>query len=67
MADCNIQIGVSKVGLHCMRRERVTHAVRAGAPHEVVQKAMRVKSKSMVSYYATLQGKDLAKVSKISF
>ena len=67
VADCNIHIGVSQKGLHCMRRGRVTHAVRAGAPHEVVQKAMRVKSKSMVGYYATLQGKDLAKVSKLAF
>ena len=43
------------------------HTARAGAPHEVVQKAMRVKSKSMVAYYATLKGKDLAKVSKLAF
>ena len=64
---CNIQVGLSKVGLQCMRRGGVTHAVRTGAPHEVVQKDMRVKSKSMVPYYATLKGKDLAKVSKLDF
>ena len=40
--------------------------MRAGAPHEVVQKAMRVKS-NMVGYYATLKGEDLAKVSKLAF
>ena len=38
VADSNIEIGLSKVGLHCMRRGGVTHAVRAGAPHSVVQK-----------------------------
>jgi hypothetical protein len=37
--------------------EAVTHAVPAGAPHEVV----------IVSYYATLKGRDLAKVSKLAF
>ena len=46
----------SREGLFCV-----------GAPHEVVQKAMRVKSINMVGYYATLQGKDLAKVSKLAF
>ena len=66
VADCNIQVGLSKVCLHCMRRGGVTHAVRAGAPHEVVQKAMRVKS-NMVGYYATLKGEDLVKVSKLAF
>ena len=65
VADCNIQVGLSKVGLHCMRWGGDTQAVRAGVPHEVVQKG--VKSKSMVGYYATLQGKDLAKVSKLAF
>ena len=67
VADSNIEIGLSKVGLHCMRRGGVTHAVRAGAPHSVVQKCMRVKSKVMVGYYASLKGKDLAKVSKMAF
>ena len=67
MGDSNIEICFSKVGLHCMRTRGVTHAVRAGAPHSVVQKCMRVKSKVMVSYYATLKGKDLAKVSKMAF
>ena len=67
VADCNIQVGLSKVGLHCMRWGGDTQAVRAGAPKEVVQKAMRVKSKSIVGYYATIQGKDLAKVSKLAF
>ena len=65
MAESNIEIGLSKVGLHCMRRGGVTHVVRAGVPHTVVQKCMRVKSKVMVSYYATLKGKDL--VSKMAF
>ena len=45
----------------------VTHAVHAGSPQKVVRKTMRVKSKSVVAYYATLQGKDLAKVSKLAF
>ena len=67
VADSNIEIGLSKVTLHCMRRGGVTHAVRAGAPHSVVQKCMRVKSKVMVGYYASLKGKDLAKVSKMAF
>ena len=39
-----------------------TYAVRAGAPHKVVQEAMRVKT-NMVGYYATIKGEDLAKVS----
>ena len=61
VADSNIQVGLSKVGLHCMRRGGVTYAVRAGAPHEVVQKAMRVKTK-MVGYYATLKEEDFSKI-----
>ena len=45
----------------------VTHTVRAGADHDVVMKAMRVKSRSIVGYYAILKGPDLAKVSKLAF
>ena len=58
----SIQVGLSKVGFHCMRRggARTLCVLRAGAPHEVVQKAM-------VGYYATLKGEDLAKVSKFAF
>ena len=62
-----IPVGLNKVGLHCMRRGGVTHAVRAGAPHSVVQKAMRVQTEGMVGYYATLQPSDLASVSKLAF
>lgn len=62
-----IPVGLSKVGLHCMRRGGVTHAVRAGAPHSVVQKAMRVRSEEMVGYYATLKSDELASVSKLAF
>ena len=35
VADSNIEIGLDKVGLHCMRRVGVTHAVRAGAPCKI--------------------------------
>ena len=63
----NIPVGMSKVGLHCMRRGGVTHAVRAGAPHSVVQKAMRVKSQSMVGYYATLRASELSETAKLAF
>ena len=63
----NIPVGMSKVGLHCMRRDGVTHAVRAGAPHSVVQKAMRVKSQSMVGYYATLRASELSETAKLAF
>jgi hypothetical protein len=66
VADSNIQVGLSKVGLHCMRQGGITYVVRSGAPHEVVQKAMRVKT-NMVGYYATVKGEDLAKVSKLAF
>ena len=63
----DIPVGMSKVGLHCMRRGGVTHAVRAGAPHSVVQKAMRVKSQSMVGYYATLRASELSETAKLAF
>ena len=34
--QCEIQVGLSKVGLHSLRRGGgVTYAVRAGAPHSV--------------------------------
>ena len=56
VSECNIDVEFCKVGLHCMSRGGVTHVVRAGASHKVVQKATRVKSKSMVAYYATLKG-----------
>ena len=34
--DADINVGLSKIGLHSLRREGVTHAVRAGAPPSVV-------------------------------
>jgi integrase len=49
VAACELEVGLNKVGLHCLRRGGVTHAVRAGANHDVVQKAMRVKTRSIVS------------------
>ena len=33
VVEAKVDVGLSKVGLHCMRRGGVTHAVRAGAPH----------------------------------
>jgi len=65
--SANIPVGLSKVGLHSLRRGGVTHAVRAGAPHDVVQKCMRVKSASMVAYYASLTGKELHSAAKLAF
>ena len=65
--SANIQVGLSKVGLHSLRRGGVTHAVRAGAPHDIVQKCMRVKSASMVAYYASLTGKELHSAAKLAF
>ena len=53
--------------LHCMRRGGVTHAVRAGAPHPIVQKYMRVKFGAMVGYYEILRGEDLEKATKLAF
>jgi hypothetical protein len=67
VTESNINVGFNKIGLHCMRRGSVTSAVRAGADHDVVMKAMRVKSRSNVGYYATLQGSDLAETSKLAF
>jgi hypothetical protein len=49
-----------------MRRGGVTHAVRAGAPHPIVQKCMRVKSVALVGY-KTLRGEDLEKATKLAF
>jgi integrase len=54
---CKIEVGLNKVGPHCLRRGRVTHAVRSGADHDTVMKAMRVKSRSIV----------LVQVSKLAF
>ncbi len=65
--SANIQVGLSKVGLHSLRRGGVTHAIRAGAPHETVQKCMRVKTLGMVAYYATLTGKELHSAAKLAF
>ena len=65
--DANIDVGLFKVGLHSLRRGGVTHAVRAGAPHEVVQKCMRVRSQEMVVYYATLSTKELSSAAKLAF
>ena len=42
VTTCGLEIGLNKIGLHCLRRGSVTHAVRAGAVHDNVQKAMRV-------------------------
>jgi integrase len=67
VTESNINVGFNKIGLHCMRRGSVTSAVRAGADHDIVMKAMRVKSRSNVGYYATLQGSDLAETSKLAF
>ena len=67
VVEAKVDVGLSKVGLHCMRRGGVTHAVRAGAPHSIVQKCMRVKSGGMVGYYATLSGEDLNKATKLAF
>ena len=67
VVEAKIEVGLSKVGLHCMRRGGGTHAVRAGAPHSIVQKCMRVKFEAMVGYYATLRGEDLEKVTKLAF
>ena len=65
--ECEIQVGLSKVGLHSLRRGGVTYAVRAGAPHSVVAKCMRVKSEAMVGYYATLSSKELRSASNLAF
>ena len=65
--SANIDVGLSKVGLHSLRRGGVTHAVRAGAPHSVVQKCMRVKTPGMVAYYASLKGEDLNSAAKMAF
>jgi hypothetical protein len=67
VSEAKVEVGLSKVGLHCMRRGGVTHAVRAGAPHPVVKKCMRVKSDGMVGYYATLSGNELNEASKLAF
>ena len=48
-------------------RGGVTLAVRAGAPHSVVQKCMRVRSQEMVGYYATLSTKELSSAAKMAF
>ena len=50
-----------------MRRGGVTHSVRAGAPHPIVQKYMRVKFGAMVGYYEILRGEDLEKATKLAF
>ena len=65
--ECKIQVGLSKVGLHSLRRGGVTYAVRAGAPHPVVAKCMRVKGEAMVGYYATLTSKELRSASNLAF
>jgi hypothetical protein len=53
--------------LHCMRRGGVTHAVRAWAPHPIVQKYMRVKFGALVGYHKILRGEDLEKATKLAF
>ena len=65
--EVGLPVGLSKVGLHSLRRGGVTHAVRAGAPHSVVKKCMRVKTDSMVGYYATLSSKELRSASNLAF
>ena len=60
VSEVGIPVGISKVGLHCMRRGGVTHAVRNGAVHSVVQKCMHVKSLQMVPFYASLGPAKLA-------
>ena len=67
VSEAKVEVGLSKVGLHCMRRGGVTHAVRAGAPHSVVKKCMHVKFDGMVGYYATLTGNELDEASKLAF
>ena len=65
--ECKIKVGLSKVGLHSLRRGGGTYAVRAGAPHPVVAKCMRVKGEAMVGYYATLTSKELRSASNLAF
>ena len=48
-------------------RDGVPLAVRAGAPHSVVQKCMRVRSQEMVGFYATLSSKELSSAAKLAF
>ena len=67
VSEAKVEVGLSKVGLHCMRRGGVTHAVRAGAPHSAVKKCMRVKLDVMVGYYETLSGTELNEASKLAF
>ena len=43
VSECNFDIGLSKVGLHCLHMGGVMDAVRAGDDHDVLQKAMLVK------------------------
>ena len=65
--DSVLDVGLSKLGLHSLCRGGVTHAVRAGAPHSVVKKCMRVRGEGMVGYYATLSSKELAAAANMAF
>ena len=67
VSEAKVEVGLSKVGLHCMRRGGVTNAVKAGAPHSVVKKCMRVKPDVMVGYYATLSCTELNEAGKLAF
>ena len=67
VSEVGIPVGISKMGLHCMRKGGVTQAVRNGAVHSVVQKCMRVKSLQMVPFYASLGPADLCSALKLAF
>ena len=54
-------------GLHSCRRGAATNAVNAGGDPQLIAKAMRVKTISMVHYYAKVSEKKLADTCNLVF
>ena len=67
LVDSGVCIDPTDFGLHSCRQGAVTAAVNAGGNPDLIAKAMRVKSREMVHYYAMLDKDNLGRVCDLLF
>ena len=67
LVDSGVCVDPTDFGLHSCRQGAVTAAVNAGGNPDLIAKAMRVKSREMVHYYATLDQDNLGRVCDLLF
>ena len=67
LVDYGLCIDLTDFWLHSCRRGAVTAAVNAGGNPDLIAKAMRVKSREMVHYHATVDQDNLGRVCDLLF